>query len=150
MYTLCIFYLADPSWASTSSGPPLLCFPTYLSFGALRCRYCTVLRAKMAYEPVGRTNGSRMSLSDDLEPTMRYDAGSYNSRPSANDSVHHQTEDGVQNSKGATWSVESIKEQWPLQSQRLAPMTPLRGFIVVFDVILASMPIMFIGERGIC
>ncbi|USP81570.1 hypothetical protein yc1106_08844 [Curvularia clavata] len=97
----------------------------------------------MAYEPVGRSQGPRISTSDDMEPRTRYDAGSYNSEPSATDSQYCRTEDG---GKGATWSSrETIKDQWPLQSQKLAPMTPMRGFIMVFDVILASMPIMFIA-----
>jgi hypothetical protein len=35
--------------------------------------------------------------------------------------------------------------RWPTQSQRVATITPLRGVIIVFDAILASTPIMFIG-----
>lgn len=103
----------------------------------------------MAYEPVGRTDGSRISISDDLETRMQYDAGSYSSDPSATGSVHCGVGDRAKNAKGATWSSESISEQWPLQSQKLAPMTPWRGFIMIFDVILASTPIMFIGRFNV-
>lgn len=37
-------------------------------------------------------------------------------------------------------------KNWP-QSQNVATLTPLRIFIVVFDAILASTPIMFIGNH---
>ncbi|EUC45065.1 hypothetical protein COCMIDRAFT_96576 [Bipolaris oryzae ATCC 44560] len=99
----------------------------------------------MAYEPVGRTDGSRTSIGDDLETRMQYDAGSYSSDPSATGPVHRGVGDQAKGAKGATWSSESISEQWPLQSQKLAPMTPWHGFIMVFDLILASTPIMFIS-----
>ncbi|KAF2790314.1 hypothetical protein K505DRAFT_251467 [Melanomma pulvis-pyrius CBS 109.77] len=34
---------------------------------------------------------------------------------------------------------------WPIHSQHVATVTPLRGFIIVFDALLASTPIMFIA-----
>lgn len=37
-------------------------------------------------------------------------------------------------------------ERWPIRSQQVATLTPRRTVIIVFDVILASTPIMFIGE----
>lgn len=38
----------------------------------------------------------------------------------------------------------SIKK-WPMQSQRVWAVTPLRAFIIIFDIVFASTPIMFIG-----
>lgn len=103
----------------------------------------------MAYEPVGHTQDSRISINDDIEPRTRYDAGSYNSEPSATDSQYRGTDGGAKDTKDANWtSTEIISNEWPLQSRKLAPMTPMRGFVIIFDVVLASMPIMFIG--GFC
>ncbi|XP_014557657.1 hypothetical protein COCVIDRAFT_96702 [Bipolaris victoriae FI3] len=99
----------------------------------------------MAYEPVGRTDGSRISISDDLDTRMQYDSGSYISNPSATGSVHRGLGDRAKDVKGATWSSESISEQWPLKSQKLAQITPSRGIAMFFDLILASTPIMFIA-----
>ena len=36
-------------------------------------------------------------------------------------------------------------QHWPARSQRVWALTPLRAWILFFDVILASTPIMFIG-----
>ena len=35
---------------------------------------------------------------------------------------------------------------WPTESKHIWSLTPLRGFLIMFDVILASSPIMFIGK----
>jgi hypothetical protein len=40
---------------------------------------------------------------------------------------------------------EPPARHWPMQSQHVATITPLRGIVIVFDAILASTPIMFIG-----
>ena len=34
---------------------------------------------------------------------------------------------------------------WPVNSQQVAALTPLRGSILVFDILLASTPLLFIG-----
>ncbi|KAF2468548.1 uncharacterized protein BDR25DRAFT_335386 [Lindgomyces ingoldianus] len=39
----------------------------------------------------------------------------------------------------------STVKHWPMHSQQVATLTPLRTFIIVFDAILASAPIMFIA-----
>lgn len=36
---------------------------------------------------------------------------------------------------------------WPLQSQQVAALTPLRSTILAFDIVLASSPLLFIGMR---
>lgn len=37
-------------------------------------------------------------------------------------------------------------KHWPVHSQRVSKITPLRAFIIFFDAVLASTPIMFIGK----
>ncbi|KAF2690085.1 hypothetical protein K458DRAFT_439178 [Lentithecium fluviatile CBS 122367] len=52
--------------------------------------------------------------------------------------------------KGYAESEHSLLEHskgWPVQSQRIWTITPFRAFMMCFDVILASGPIMFIAAR---
>jgi hypothetical protein len=36
--------------------------------------------------------------------------------------------------------------KWPVESQQVAALTPLRGTILAFDIVLASAPLLFIDE----
>jgi hypothetical protein len=36
-------------------------------------------------------------------------------------------------------------DNWPAKSQQIAALTPLRGWILAFDILLASSPLLFIG-----
>ena len=45
----------------------------------------------------------------------------------------------------AHFPPDKVVDNWPVQSQQVAAMTPLRGTIFAFDVVLASSPLMFIG-----
>jgi hypothetical protein len=92
----------------------------------------------MAYEPVGpQAKGPHASVEYNADVNTRYDAGSYNDGPHA--SQDRDTEDGVEDIKG-------VSQKWPAHLQKVGVITPLKGLIMAFDVILASTPIMFLGE----
>jgi hypothetical protein len=38
-------------------------------------------------------------------------------------------------------------DNWPVKSQQVAALTPLRGAILAFDIVLASSPLLFVGTR---
>lgn len=38
-------------------------------------------------------------------------------------------------------------DNWPYKSQQVAALTPLRGAILAFDIVLASSPLLFVGTR---
>ncbi|KAG9189022.1 hypothetical protein G6011_05890 [Alternaria panax] len=95
----------------------------------------------MAYEPVrASAKGPNVSVEDDVS-SIRYDAGSYsNDSDNARD---RNTEDGVEETKGNSNGMQV--QRWPLNSQKVAVMTPLKVLILVFDVVLASTPVMFLA-----
>lgn len=45
----------------------------------------------------------------------------------------------------AYWTHSKAVDSWPIQTQQIAALTPLRGIILVFDIVLASSPLLFIG-----
>jgi hypothetical protein len=97
----------------------------------------------MAYEPVSPyAKGPNISVEDDAAMSTRYDAGLYSSNP--DDSRDRDTEDGAEDVKRTSHGMQ--RQMWPSHAQRVAVMTPLKVLIMVFDVILASTPIMFLGE----
>lgn len=115
--------------------------PPFLSFSELCPLHLTATLNVMAYEPVGHNiKGPRVSVEDAL--SIQYDAGSYSN--SLDDSRDHDGEDGVKDNKDT--SHETRVQKWPSRSQKVATITPLKVLIMVFDVVLASTPIMFLGE----
>lgn len=100
----------------------------------------------MAYEPIGLVEGPHVSTHNNIELGTRYEAGSYGNTLSLDDPLDRDSRDGAQDTKGAFRSRATLVERWPSHPQRVAIMTPLRVFLVVFDAILASVPIMFISR----
>ncbi|KAL6158485.1 hypothetical protein ACJBU6_02597 [Exserohilum turcicum] len=100
----------------------------------------------MAYDPVGQNPDRRSSVTDGFEPSTRYDAGSYSSGPPGTASLDGSSAEdgGAKGSKDAVQTTEIIKGDWPLQSKQLATMTVWGVIVLIFDVILASTPIMFV------
>ncbi|KAF1836133.1 hypothetical protein BDW02DRAFT_646341 [Decorospora gaudefroyi] len=86
-----------------------------------------------AYSPIGAQKWPYMHTGV-VELNTGYDAGSRNRSlsPSSKES----------NLKGG---IERVGSAWPAQSQRVASMTPLRASLFLFDVILASTPLMFVA-----
>ena len=102
----------------------------------------------MAYDPVGQNPDRRSSVTDGFAPSTRYDAGSYSSGPPGTASLDGSSAEdgGAKGSKDAVQTTEIIKGDWPLQSKQLATMTVWGVIVLIFDVILASTPIMFVGR----
>lgn len=101
----------------------------------------------MAYEPV---NNSRSPYDGDVELSTRYDAGSYNNTRPPNNAQDRDTKDRVEDTKDAFLLNEVPLGQWPSQSEHAATLTPWKISVMVFDAILASTPIMFIGKANLC
>jgi hypothetical protein len=92
----------------------------------------------MAYEPVGpQAKGPQVSVEDDAGLNIRYDAGAYNNAP-------HATQDRDTEYSGD--DIKGVSQKWPSHLQKVAAITPLKVLVFLFDVILASTPIMFLGE----
>lgn len=79
-----------------------------------------------------------MSVEYDGGLNTGYDPGAYNTAthvPQDND-----TEYSVESTKG-------VSQKWPSDLQKVGRITPLKALVLVFDVVLASSPIMFLGEH---
>src|SRR4051794_28699528 len=97
----------------------------------------------MAYRRIDNPQPAHL---DNIELNTRYEGGSYGYAPPTGtppdrDSKHVDI-------KGAFRSNEAPGSSWPVHSQRAAALTPLRMSLMIFDAILASTPIMFLGKRG--
>ncbi|KNG44829.1 hypothetical protein DDE82_001469 [Stemphylium lycopersici] len=99
----------------------------------------------MAYEPIQLPKGPHISSYTEIALGTHYDSGSYNSGLTQDDLSDRNIKDEVQPSKGIFRSRENPEEQWPLHAQRVARMTPLKILLMIYDAILASVPIMFIA-----
>ena len=92
----------------------------------------------MAYEPVGpQAKGPHVSVEYDGGLNTQYDPGAYNNAPHV--PQDSDTEYSVDNTKG-------VSQKWPSDLRKVGRITPLKALVLVFDVILASSPIMFLGE----
>lgn len=104
----------------------------------------------MAYRPVGdaASSNSQSTPLQDIELNTQYDAGTYNYTPPAGPPPERTSKDTEKHvdSKAAFTSSDVPVDHWPVRSQKPAAFTPLRMALFVFDLLLASMPIMFIGE----
>jgi hypothetical protein len=106
----------------------------------------------MAYRPVGEHNLQPAHF-DNIELNTDYDPGVYNYAPPPGKPPSH-TPDGDSKQDDDTKPFFRATSQpapppganWPIQSQQVATVTPLRALLMVFDGVLASMPIMFVGE----
>lgn len=103
----------------------------------------------MAYQPVGDHHGhaSIYAQPENIEMDTRYDPGGQDhltpsAQPSLNDSKQG---DKTPFFRSKTTSKHPSSSQWPVQSQRVATYTPLRSFIMFFDALLASVPLMFVA-----
>jgi len=67
----------------------------------------------------------------------QYDSGAYNTAPHV--PQDSDTEYSVDNTKG-------VSQKWPSDLRKVGRITPLKALVLIFDVILASSPIMFLGE----
>jgi hypothetical protein len=92
----------------------------------------------MAYQPVANDHVHQPIQLDNIEPDTRHSSGT---------DEHAQDSDSKlgQDDKKSEPALPSGRK-WPVQSQRVAVLTPFRVGMMVFDTILASTPIMFIGE----
>lgn len=97
----------------------------------------------MAYRPINDPWNSKSTQSDNIELSTRYDAGSHNYQPPIGPPPDRDSKDGK--SKDVMLIDQTPQGGWPVQSQRAAALTPLRAGLMLFDAILASTPIMFVG-----
>jgi hypothetical protein len=103
----------------------------------------------MAYRPVGNHNDHiRLPAEpENLEMDTRYDPGA---QEYLTPSVQPSLSDSKQDDKrplfrSTSTSKHPPRNQWPVQSQQVATYTPLRSFVLFFDAMLASVPIMFVA-----
>ncbi|KAF2036780.1 hypothetical protein EK21DRAFT_95989 [Setomelanomma holmii] len=109
----------------------------------------------MAYQPVGGNNipGFQPAHLDNIELETRYDPGAYKYTPPPGHPLSHisNTDSKVDDDKKPLFRSTSKSNQprenkWPLQAQQVNTLTPLRVGLMIFDAILASMPIMFVAR----
>jgi hypothetical protein len=106
----------------------------------------------MSYQPVGHNHvrGLQPAHLDDIEMDTRYDPGAYKYAPPPGHPPDSDSKLGDDDKKPlfrpASKATIPPGSNWPVQSQQVAALTPLRAGLMVFDAILASTPIMFIGE----
>lgn len=103
----------------------------------------------MSYHPVA--HGAHIPL-DNIELDTRYDPAAYAHAQQAPSQVSRGDDESDkkplfrrEGSKKSASGVGSRHGAWPVQAQRVAAITPLRAGIMVFDAVLASTPIMFVG-----
>jgi hypothetical protein len=108
----------------------------------------------MAYQPVGNAGirGLQPAHLDNIELDTRYDSGAYNAKytpppghPSDGDSKFDE-DDKKPLFRSAAKATEAPRSNWPVEAQRVATVTPLRAGLMVFDAVLASTPLMFVGK----
>jgi hypothetical protein len=94
----------------------------------------------MAYQPIRNPNVQPARL-DNIELDTRYDPAA----PSENSS-NDDKKPFFRSHSEANRETPAPGSSWPVAAQRVAGLTPLRAGLLVFDTILASTPIMFVGE----
>ncbi|KAF2830870.1 hypothetical protein CC86DRAFT_168342 [Ophiobolus disseminans] len=113
----------------------------------------------MAYRHIGDPNVRPLQPAhlENIELETRYDPGAYNHvPPPGHPPSGYSPSRGVDNDSkndddrkpffhSASKSSQPHGSSWPVQSQRVAGVTPLRAGLMVFDAILASTPIMFVA-----
>jgi hypothetical protein len=101
----------------------------------------------MAYQRVGDHSIRALQPAhlDNIELDTRYDPGSYKyvlpSGHSPNNNLKHGDD-----TKPLFGAGQDPGSKWPTQSQQVAHITMLRATLMIFDAILASTPIMFVGK----
>jgi hypothetical protein len=100
-----------------------------------------LLNPAMRYQPLESTHQNVQDKRyHNIEMNQQPSQFSYQPSPPNLDQKSRDSKAYFQNDNN-----EQPVRRWPVQSQRVATITPLRGVIIVFDAILASTPIMFIG-----
>ena len=89
----------------------------------------------MSYAPLGE--GRTSPHAENIELVTKHDGQTAYGYP-----LHH----GIySDSKAYQLPGKTAVDNWPVQSQQVAALTPLRATILAFDFILASSPLVFIG-----
>jgi hypothetical protein len=106
-----------------------------------------------SYQPVGQPNlrGLQPAHLDNIEMDTRYDPAAYTTYAPppghAPDGDSKFDEDDRKPFFGSTAkAVPPAENKWPIEAQRVASITPLRAGLMIFDAVLASTPLMFVGE----
>ncbi|EFQ86230.1 hypothetical protein PTNB73_04601 [Pyrenophora teres f. teres] len=99
----------------------------------------------MAYEPVQNRKGPYVRLEEDIELSMQYNSGSYRNTPLPNNTQDRDGKARVEDTREGFLSNEVPLGQWPSNSERMTTVTLWKALVILFDVILASTPIMFIA-----
>jgi hypothetical protein len=108
----------------------------------------------MAYQPVGNAGirGLQPAHLDNIELDTRYDSGAHNAKytpppghPSDGDSKFDE-DDKKPLFRSTSKAAGAHGSSWPVKAQRVATVTPLRAGLMVFDAVLASTPLMFVGK----
>lgn len=97
----------------------------------------------MSYVPLGDgrkdVHVENIELTTNIDGQSRYNYAPPPGGPSDGDSTYSYSGAHLAPQKSAI-------EKWPINSQQVATLTPLRGSILIFDVLLASCPLLFISE----
>jgi hypothetical protein len=110
-----------------------------------------------SYQPVAQTNlrGLQPAHLDNIELDTRYDPAAYTTYappsgyPPDGDSKF--SEDDRKPFFGSTTKAVPVAapgSNWPVEAQRVATITPLRAGLMMFDAVLASTPLMFVGKSS--
>lgn len=89
----------------------------------------------MSYAPLGK--GRTSPHAENIELVTKHDGQT---------AYSYAPHDGTYDDSKAYFPPGKIKvDNWPVQSQQVAALTPLRATILAFDFMLASSPLIFIG-----
>ena len=102
----------------------------------------------MAYESVNNPRGPYLPLDEDFELSTRYDVGSHDNILPATGAPGRNDKDRVEDTKIPFGSKELPLGQWPANPECVAIITPWKALVMVFDILLASTPIMFISKNN--
>jgi hypothetical protein len=109
----------------------------------------TILNPSMRYQPLEPTyQNARDERYDNIEMNQQ-PPPDFPYRPPAGSPPNLEQRSQDSKAHFQNDNNERPVRRWPMQSQHVATITPLRGFIIFFDAILASTPIMFIGNSSL-
>lgn len=99
----------------------------------------------MAYQPIQYTTSQPRATRDDEVDTLG-DFGNAENLQASTQSLKEDNEHSEPFMRSTSRPKGSKGDGWPLEPRHTAMMTPWRVCLIAFDTVLASTPIMFIGE----
>lgn len=98
----------------------------------------------MSYAPLG--DGRTSPQVENIELTTKTGGQTpYSYAPPPRPADERDNKYGYGDSKAYSFPGKLNVDKWPVKSQQVIALTPLRGSILAFDLLLASTPLLFIG-----